>query len=159
MLCGILFCGGSMTDIFEKEIDGTVYRARFNGMAFALDLMAQDEENTSQIEVAEILFNEVLVSPKVSIDDFSDIHSFLRVQSFLYNVACGNFPAKKLSTAQLKRKVKDNWNLWRLVLCDRGFDYQTVFGKTRMSPQDIKEANIAYDMQLEAERKAAKAKK
>jgi len=49
--------------------------------------------------------------------------------------------------------------LWRLVLSDRGFDYQTVFGKPFMSPQDVDEANIALDMQIEAEKRAAKKKR
>lgn len=36
-----------------------------------------------------------------------------------------------------------------------GFDYATVFGKPYMTPQDIEEANIALDMQIEADKKAA----
>ena len=59
---------------------------------------------------------------------------------------------------QLKQRVKSNWDLWRLVLSDRGFDYKTVFGKPYMTPQDIEEANIALDLQIEAEKKAAKIK-
>jgi len=46
--------------------------------------------------------------------------------------------------------------MWRLLFSNRGFDYQTVFGKPFMSPQDIDEANIALDLQIEAERKAMK---
>lgn len=42
------------------------------------------------------------------------------------------------------------------MLSDRGFDYQTVFGKPYMTPQDVMEANIALDLQLEAEKRAAK---
>jgi hypothetical protein len=41
----------------------------------------------------------------------------------------------------------------------RGFDFATVFGKPYMTPQDIREANIALDIQLKEERKAAKRKK
>ena len=48
--------------------------------------------------------------------------------------------------------------MWRLVLSDRGFDYQSVFGKPYMTPNDVKEANIALDMLLEAEKRAAKKK-
>ena len=44
------------------------------------------------------------------------------------------------------------------MLSERGFDFQTVFGKPFMTPQDIEEANIALDMQIEAEKKAAKRK-
>lgn len=41
----------------------------------------------------------------------------------------------------------------------RGFDFQTVFGKPFMTPQDVEEANIALDIQLKEERKAAKRKR
>lgn len=39
------------------------------------------------------------------------------------------------------------------------FDYSTVFGKPYMTWEDVEEANIALDMQLEEERKAVKKKK
>lgn len=42
-------------------------------------------------------------------------------------------------------------------MAQRGFDYQTVFYV--MTPQEIDEANIALDFQIEAERKALKKKK
>ena len=48
--------------------------------------------------------------------------------------------------------------MWRLILSERGFDFQTVFGKPYMTPQDVAEANIALDMQLQAEKKAVKKK-
>lgn len=38
-------------------------------------------------------------------------------------------------------------------------DYQTVFGKPYMTPQDIMEANYALDMYIEAQQKAIKNKK
>lgn len=37
-------------------------------------------------------------------------------------------------------------------------DFQTVFGKPYMTPQDVIEANFALDMMLDAEKKAAKRK-
>lgn len=40
----------------------------------------------------------------------------------------------------------------------RGFDWCAVFGKPYMTPQDIEEANIALEIQLEAEKKAMKKK-
>ena len=39
------------------------------------------------------------------------------------------------------------------------FDFQTVFGKPYMTPRDIAEANIALDIQIEEEKKAAKRKR
>lgn len=49
--------------------------------------------------------------------------------------------------------------MWRLVLSNRGFDFQTVFGKPYMTPQDVEEANIALDLILAAEKKAVKKKR
>jgi hypothetical protein len=66
---------------------------------------------------------------------------------------------KHLSRAQLKQRAKSNWALWRLVLSERGFDYKTVFGRPMMTPQDVAEANYALDMQIEAEKRAAKKKR
>ena len=44
-------------------------------------------------------------------------------------------------------------------MSDRGFDFQTVFGRPYMTPQDVAEANIALDMQIAAEKSAAKKKR
>lgn len=44
-------------------------------------------------------------------------------------------------------------------MSEKGFDYQTVFGKPYMTPQDVLEANIALDMQQESEKKAMKKKR
>lgn len=44
-------------------------------------------------------------------------------------------------------------------MSEKGFDYKTVFGKPYMTPQDVLEANIALDMQEEAEKKAMKKKR
>lgn len=52
--------------------------------------------------------------------------------------------------------MRNNWNAWRLVMAQRGFDYQTVFYD--MTPQEIDEANIALTIQIEAEKKALKTK-
>lgn len=40
----------------------------------------------------------------------------------------------------------------------RGFTWQAVFGKPYMTPQDLEAANIALEMQIEAEKKAIKRK-
>lgn len=145
-----------MDNIIEKEIDGVIYKARYKGIAFSLELSERMDGNDSSFRLGEILFKEILVSPKVEIDDFADIEAFSKVFAFLLNVANGYGYGKRQSKTKLKQKAKDNWALWRLVLSNRGFDYQTVFGKPFMSPQDAIEANFALDMVLEAEKKAAK---
>lgn len=70
-----------------------------------------------------------------------------------------NFEKRK-TTKQLKEQARSNWNAWRVVFESRGsIDYQTVFGKPYMTPQDIMEANYALDMYIEAQQKAIKSKK
>lgn len=66
---------------------------------------------------------------------------------------------RKMTKTQIRQRAKNNWSLWRLVLSERGFDYQTVFGKPFMTPNDILEANIALDIQIQAEKAAIKKKK
>lgn len=148
-----------MNDIIvEREIDGVIYKARYLGVGFSLSLNERMANENSSLQLAEILFREVLVSPKMEIDDFADVPAFSKVFSFLLSVTNG-YTGKKLSNAKLKRRAEENWALWRLILSNRGFDFQTVFGKSFMTPQDIKEANFALDMQIDAEKKAARKKK
>ena len=147
-----------METIIEKEIDGVIYKAIYKGIAFSMELNDRMENENSSFELAEILFREILVSPKVEIDDFADDATFSRVYSFLLNAANGVGIGKRISNAKLKQRARDNWALWRLVLSGRGFDYPTVFGKPFMTPQDVREANFALDLALEAERKAARRK-
>ena len=44
-------------------------------------------------------------------------------------------------------------------MAEKGFDFQTVFGRPYMTPQDIEEANIALDIQIKAEKQAMKKKR
>lgn len=64
----------------------------------------------------------------------------------------------RLTESQLKTKVRADWDKWRLVTSDRGFTWSAVFGKPYMTPQDVAKANIALNMQYEAEKKAMKKK-
>ena len=59
--------------------------------------------------------------------------------------------------AELKKRVRNNFAAWRLVLSGCGFDYNTVFNQ--MLPEEIEMANIALDMKIEAEKKAMKRKR
>ncbi len=47
--------------------------------------------------------------------------------------------------------------MWRLILSDCSFDYNTVFHQ--MTPSEIQKANIALDMKIKAEKKAMRRKK
>ena len=147
-----------MNDIIvEQEIDGVIYKARYLGVGYTMSLNDRLANENSSYQLADILFSEVLVSPKMEIDDFADVKSFSKVFSFLLNVANG-YTGKKVSNARLKRRAtEENWALWRLVLS--GVSFQAVFGKPFMTLQDIKEANFALDAKIKAEREAVRKKK
>lgn len=128
--------------LVEKEIDGTIYKARFMGMAYAFSLQ-ELSRGKSEFELTETLFNEVLVSPKTEIDDFEDMDALEKVRSFLLDVALGNIH-KPLSNSRMRRQVEEEWACWRLIYCDMAsFDYNTVF--YQMTPLEIEKANIALD--------------
>lgn len=55
---------------------------------------------------------------------------------------------EKKSREQIRKTAEENWPLWRLILSDAGFDYETVF--YRMTWDEILEANVALDLQMEA---------
>lgn len=147
-----------MNDIIvEQEIDGVIYKARYLGVGYSMSLKDRLIKENSSFQLADILFNEVLVSPKMEIDDFADVTAFSKVFSFLLSVVHGN-TGKKLSNARLKKRaIEENWALWRLVLS--GVSFQAVFGKPFMTLQDIKEANFALDAKLKAEKEAIRKKK
>lgn len=140
--------------LYKKTIDGIVYTARFRGISFFLRYV--NNPDITQLQCAETLFKEVLVSPNVDIDDFEDLSTFNSVCQFLYEVAKGN-GEKPIPKSELKRRVERDWACWRLIYCDMAnFDYNTVFNQ--MTPQEIEEANIALDI-IEAQIKKQSRKK
>lgn len=58
----------------SKEINGKEYKAQFNGISAALEAVdssyIEGTNNTSVLKLARYLFNNVIVEPKVKIDDF-----------------------------------------------------------------------------------------
>lgn len=131
-----------MVTIVEKEIDGTIYQAQFRGMAYAYALDTFIETNKSEYRLTVKLFEDILVSPKVGIDDF-ELDALEKVRSFLIDVARGDF-GEKLSKAKLQQQVDDEWACYRLVVNDLcPLDYDFVFN--RATPQEIKKLNIALD--------------
>lgn len=150
-----------MNDItVEREIDGVVYKARYKGIAYSIALSDRLAHENASFQLAEILFKEILISPKVEIDDFDDMRTFSNVFSFLLSVANGYGIKKKLSNSKLKRRAEDNWSLWRLIFeSDGALNFQAVFGKPFMTPQDAIEANFALDKLIKARKEAAKRKR
>lgn len=64
------------------------------------------------------------------------------------------FP-RPTSKTKLKEQVRSEWNAWRLVLSGK-FNYDEVFNC--FSPDIIDKANIALDLEIEAEKNAMKKK-
>jgi hypothetical protein len=146
-----------MNNIVEKEIDGIVYKASFRGMAYAYSLYEKYQEKGRNLARDNELFREILVSPKVGIDDFSDITSYSKVRDFLLDVATGRY-YQKHRTGGIKDKVRNQWGCWRLIYCDMAnFTYDEVF--YRMNPQEIEEANVALDIVQEQIKKQSKKKR
>lgn len=145
-----------MNNIVSKCIDGVLYKAQFKGVAFASNIDTKYRDDKSSVELGDILFSEVLISPEIDDPDefFEDLDSYTRVRDFLWKVANGTYEKKK-GKVFLKKKVEKDWGAWRLVFTDlANFTYDEVF--RRMTPQEIEEANIALDIVHAEIKKASK---
>ena len=150
-----------MNDIIvEEKIGGVVYKARYLGVGYAIALNDRLKHKNARGQLAKILFDEMLVSPKIKIDDLEDYETFAEVLSFLVSVSNG-YTGKKVSKAKLKRMAEeDNWPLWRLIFGSEGsLTFQAVFGKPFMTPNDVVEANFALDKFNKARKQALQKKK
>ncbi len=126
----------------RRTIDGVIYVAQYRGLAYANKITEYGV--TRQFDLADLLFREVLIAPKVNIDSFSDIGTFSKVFEFLWDTATGNFDNKK-NSAQIKQQARENMACWRLIFSDiSNLDYNTVFHQ--MTPEEIEEANTALDI-------------
>lgn len=146
-----------MSRIVEKVIDGTLYKAQFKGMAYAYAFRDKAKIEKSEYRITEMLFEEILISPDVGIDDFADLDALEEVRSFLFDVALGNIEHIP-SERKLKKAVTSEWSCWRLIFYENGaFDYNTVFNE--MTPLEIEKANVAADRVIAAQKRAARRKR
>lgn len=79
----------------EKEINGVKYVAQFNGMRTAtkfIDQCKTEDGNSQSIEkTADFVFENVIVEPKVTIEDFDDLETMSEVVKFGTEVMNGKF--------------------------------------------------------------------
>lgn len=80
----------------EKEINGVKYVAQFSGMRTAAQFVDQtrngeDGKSSSLEKMAEFLFKNIIVEPKLTFDDFSDMKTLTEVVKFGTEVMNGNF--------------------------------------------------------------------
>lgn len=69
--------------VIEKEINGEIFKAQFNGFSALLD--AREETSGSERKAAEYIFKNVIVEPKIKdIDEFfgTDLDFFSEVLAF-----------------------------------------------------------------------------
>lgn len=133
----------------KQKINGVEYVAVFKGIKYRSQAVEKcTDKKTGRIssyKLAKIVFDEIIIKPKVDIDNFGDnIDGFADVFDFGKSVLLGKFEPHK-SKSKLKQEVEQEWGAWRLIFCDMAnFDYDTVFNQ--MTPQEIKKANIALDI-------------
>lgn len=79
----------------EKEINGTIYKAQFNGISAALKALDNSyidgTSTTSLTKLSDYLLEHVLVEPKMTVDDFENMNEFNEVIAFLREVMSGEF--------------------------------------------------------------------
>ena len=133
----------------KQKINGVEYVAAWKGVKYREQAIEKCTDKKtgrmSSFELAKIVFDEIIIKPKVNIDSFGDnIDDFADVFDFGKSVLLGEIEPYK-SKSKLKQEVEEEWGAWRLIFCDMGnFDYDTVFNQ--MTPQEIKKANIALDI-------------
>lgn len=79
----------------KKTINGVEYIAQFNGLAAALkaidECYVDGTNNTSVYKLADYIFNHVIMSPNVNIDDFENADELNEVVTFGREVMQGTF--------------------------------------------------------------------
>lgn len=91
----------------KKEINGVEYTAQFNGISAALEALddsyVDGTSNTSGLKLANYVLENVIVDPKVKVDDFDSMEELNAVVKFGSQVMQGKFRQKPdESTADAK---------------------------------------------------------
>ncbi len=87
----------------EKEFDGIKYIAQFNGISAyykMIDSCKDNNGNLNMSELSEYIFDNVIVEPKMTVDDFDDTDTCGRVVKWALNVAQGRLRDKNKSPAE-----------------------------------------------------------
>ena len=82
----------------KKEINGTEYTAQFNGISAALEALddsyVDGTSNTSGLKLANYVLENVIIDPKVKVDDFDSMEELNAVVKFGSQVMQGKFRQK-----------------------------------------------------------------
>lgn len=83
----------------KKVIDGVEYTAQFNGLSYALKTIDESYiDNSSNLcveKLNETILENVIVNPKVTINDFDDIDALNKVVKWGQQVMQGKFRNQK----------------------------------------------------------------
>lgn len=94
-----------------KEINGTLYTAQFSGLATAMRAVDSSyidgSSNTSVEKLSKYILDNVIVDPKMDIDDFSDMDELNAVVAFGRDVMQGKFRNKEEKLPANKRTSKE----------------------------------------------------
>lgn len=79
----------------KKTINGVEYTAQFNGVSAALRAVdacyIEGTQNISSFKLSEYVLDNVIVNPKVSVDDFNSVEELNAVTEWGQQVMQGNF--------------------------------------------------------------------
>ena len=82
----------------KKEINGVEYTAQFNGLSESLAAIDRTyidgTTTTSVVKMAEYILQNVIVEPKLTVDDFDDMETLNDVVAFGRDVMQGKFRNK-----------------------------------------------------------------
>ena len=77
----------------QKEINGTVYTFQFNGISAAMDALDESyidgSSNISLRKLNTYLLENVVVDPKMTMDDFEDVEKLNAVTAYARKVMQG----------------------------------------------------------------------
>lgn len=83
----------------KKVIGGVEYTAQFNGLSYALKTIDEsyinNSSNLSMEKLNETILENVIVEPKLTIDDFDDMDKLNKVVEFGQQVMQGKFRNQK----------------------------------------------------------------
>ena len=81
---------------FTKEINGNTYTAQFNGIMACLEALdemgATSQKGLSLAKMAKYVLENVIVDPKLTVNDFANLDDMNAVVNFGSEVMKGNFP-------------------------------------------------------------------
>lgn len=94
----------------KKTINGVEYTAQFNGLSAAMQAIDKcyidGTNNISSYKLSKYVFDNVIIDPKVTVDDFDTIEEMNAVAEFGRDVMQGNFRDQTDKDTASKKSTK-----------------------------------------------------